>query len=59
MAEEEEKKKKPNQPFVVNQLPTQVMTSGKVGDEEVDFVTIEESLTEILRSVKKIEKSVA
>lgn len=60
MPKEENKEETKKSVLVVNNLPTQVIRSGRDDDgKEYDLMTIEEALTEILQSVREIKKSVA
>lgn len=58
--EDEKKTKKSDiEPYVVAQLPQQQLKEGKIDGKEYEFITVEEALTVILKTLKKIEKAVA
>lgn len=58
MAEEKEDNKKEikKEILVVQQLPTQQVTTTKYGDKEYDLITADEALTEILKTVRELKR---
>lgn len=53
---EDEEKESEKEILVVQQLPTQQVTTAKVGDKDYDLVTAEDALTEILKIVRELKK---
>ncbi len=57
--ETSEEKEEELQTIVIKELPTQEVTTGFIGEEKVNLITIEDALTEILKNSRLTTKAVA